>query len=68
MLVEKEQTTFEPYVPERYSKSKDCNIKTTRYKDLSVENLKHYSVLCKNCKQPKGYHIGERCQTTYILQ
>ena len=68
MLVPKEQTTFEPYVPERYSKSKRYINDTQNITMLSQEVLTKHSSICKNCHQSYGQHFKINCPATDILQ
>lgn len=75
MLIIAEQTTFEPYIPERYSKSKDYILgKTEILSALPKWELKDCSKICKNCHQPFGKHMisgfskKSYCPTTYILK
>ena len=70
MLVEKEQTTFKPYVPERYSKSKRYTGDDEDINMLSESLITKLRNICSNCHQPFGKHISftSDCPTTYILQ
>ena len=73
MLVPKEQTTFESYTPERYSKCKRYTKEGEFFTILSKPTIDKLRRICKNCHQPYGSHgnaISRRqiCPTTYILQ
>lgn len=75
MLIIAKQTTFEPYVPERYSKKKEYNEYSKLYYSITAYGLQSIKRICKNCHQPLGKHMtfhntpGDiHCPTTYILQ
>ena len=75
MLVLKEQTTFEPYVPERYSKVTKYKKYSHLFYTLPNKSLQDLKRICKNCHEPLGNHRTYHntpndmyCPTTYILQ
>ena len=70
MLVETEhKTTFESYIPERYSKTKRYAENGKFSNILSKSTINKLKRICKNCHCPYGsHHAGLICPPTYILK